>query len=253
MRVQREQRSLEEQLQSVLESVNENNKALLQLNDQLLARLSANEGNLLDDEKLIGVLAETKAKAADVKEKLAKATETKVQISEKREQYRPVACRGAVLYFSIVDVINISRMYQTSLVQFLQLFSRAMSEADRAQLASKRVRNIIEKLTYITYRYINRGLFSMHKLPFVLIVALKILQAASIIDIPMISSLLKGGADVDASTIPTKPCSWLSMESWLNVIALSKAFSIFKALPENILRAEGAWKKWYDEEEPETA
>ena len=88
---------------SVLEEVNSNTKALLQLDAQLLERLTSNSGNLLDDDELVDVLASTKAKAAEVKEKLLAADETKKSISEKREQFRPVATRGSVLYFSIVD------------------------------------------------------------------------------------------------------------------------------------------------------
>lgn len=61
-------------------------------------------GNLLDDEELITVLADTKAKAIDVKEKLLAAADMKKNINDKREQYRPIATRGSILYFSIVDM-----------------------------------------------------------------------------------------------------------------------------------------------------
>lgn len=101
--IAREQKALEELLTSVLEEVNSNTKALLELDAQLLERLTSNSGNLLDDDELVDVLASTKAKAAEVKEKLLAADETKKSISEKREQFRPVATRGSVLYFSIVD------------------------------------------------------------------------------------------------------------------------------------------------------
>jgi dynein heavy chain len=61
----------------------------------------------LDDEELIGVLADTKSKSTDVKEKLIAAAEMRKNINEKREQYRPVATRGSVLYFSIVDMSKV--------------------------------------------------------------------------------------------------------------------------------------------------
>lgn len=69
----------------------------MDLDAQLPDRLSSNTGNLLDDEQLISLLANTKAKAAEVKEKLSAADETKKSISEKREQFRPVATRLRVL------------------------------------------------------------------------------------------------------------------------------------------------------------
>ena len=97
-------KALEEQLNQVLEDMNSNTKALQALDASLLERLTSNDGNLLDDEELIGVLGNTKAKAAEVKEKLGIAEETKKNINEKREQFRPVATRGSVLYFSILEM-----------------------------------------------------------------------------------------------------------------------------------------------------
>jgi hypothetical protein len=101
----------------VLEEVNMNTKALLVLDDLLLKRLTENTSTLLDDREMITVLANTKAKAIEVKEKLAKAAETRRSINDKREQYRPVATRGSVLYFAIMDMAMVNWMYQTSLSQ----------------------------------------------------------------------------------------------------------------------------------------
>lgn len=46
---------------------------------------------VLQDEELIGVLANTKAKAAEVNQKLISADETRTSINEKREQFRKVS------------------------------------------------------------------------------------------------------------------------------------------------------------------
>ncbi len=71
-----------------------------------------------------GALAETKKKAVQVRDKLVAAGEMREGIDEKREQYRPVATRGAVMYFTIVDLSLVNVMYQTSLDQFQTLFTR---------------------------------------------------------------------------------------------------------------------------------
>ena len=52
----------------------------------------------------IGVLANTKEKAAEVKVKLKEAGETKENIAQKREIYRDVATRGSILYFAVVEM-----------------------------------------------------------------------------------------------------------------------------------------------------
>lgn len=83
--------------------------------DQLLQRLASAEGSLLDDVELIDVLATIKLKSKEVNEKLTEASEKKIEINDKREIFRPVAARGAVLYFCIVEMTLVNWMYNTSL------------------------------------------------------------------------------------------------------------------------------------------
>eukprot|EP01029_Cantina_marsupialis_P005375 TRINITY_DN157_c1_g2_i1.p1 TRINITY_DN157_c1_g2~~TRINITY_DN157_c1_g2_i1.p1 ORF type:complete len:3733 (+),score=1529.44 TRINITY_DN157_c1_g2_i1:1436-11200(+) len=247
----KEQKALEDLLNEVLQQVNENTKSLMQLDAQLLERLTSNDGNLLDDVELVGVLANTKAKAAEVKEKLIAADETKTSINEKREQFRPVAQRGSVLYFSIVEMSLVNVMYQTSLAQFLELFMKSMDIADKASLASKRVSNIIDTMTYSVYRYVNRGLYEKDKLLFVFIVTLKIMVTAGKLKTSDVSLFLRGGAALDINSVKTKPFDWLSQEAWLNVVQLADSVPTFRSLPDLMSRNESTWRKWYEDNEPE--
>ena len=247
----KEQKALEEQLNSVLEEVNLNTKALMALDASLLERLTSNTGNLLEDEELIGVLANTKLKAAEVKQKLSAAADTKASIAEKREQFRPVAARGSVLYFAIVEMSGVNCMYQTSLTQFLILFVDSMDKAERASLASKRVSNIIETMTYVVYRYINRGLYEADKLTFVVLVTLKILTAAGHLRSSDMTLFLRGGAALDIDSVRRKPFSWISNDAWLNVVELSQSQKFFTNLPNDMSANEAMWKRWYEDSEPE--
>merc|ERR1711988_1506853 len=113
------------------EEATNNTKALQTLGKQLLDRLSNATGNLLNDTELIEVLANTKAKAKEVEGKLAEAKERTVEIDEKREQFRPVATRGSIMYFNMTDMTLVANpitlqqsgwMYNCSLVQFLGQF-----------------------------------------------------------------------------------------------------------------------------------
>merc|ERR1712194_184696 len=137
-----EQKSLEESLATLKEEVTNNMKALAQLNAQLLHRLSNSTGNLLDDTELIEVLSNTKAKATEVSEKLASAAEKEIEINEKREQFRPVATRGSIMYFNMTDMTLVSNpitaqptgwMYNCSLMQFLEQFDISVTSSEKCQ------------------------------------------------------------------------------------------------------------------------
>jgi len=245
--ISKEQKALEEQLTQVLEEVNSNTKSLMLLDASLLERLTSNTGDLLDDEELVGVLANTKAKAAEVNAKLIAADETRSNIAEKREQFRPAATRGSVLYFSVVEMSLVNVMYQTSLTQFLELFMGSMDKAEKATLASKRVLNIIETMTYMTYRYVNRGLYEQDKLTFVLLVTLKILVAAGHIKNSHVKLLLQGGAALDINSVPRKLFNWMSDEVWLNICALQDSCEFFSTLIADMKNEESSWRKWYQE------
>jgi dynein heavy chain len=251
--IQKEQRSLEESLKNVLEEVTNNTKALVRLDQLLLVRLTENTGNLLDDEELIVVLADTKSKSTDVKEKLNAAADMKKNISEKREQFRPVATRGSVLYFTIVDMSQVNVMYQTSLDQFQHLFDKSMDVAEKANFTNKRVNNIIDTMTYLVYRYISRGIYEKDKVSFKLLLTFKILQTAGKLDSKNINTFLRGGAALDLAHVRPKPASlhWLNQESWLNILQLSLSNLQLRNLVEDIERNEALFQPWYAENEPE--
>lgn len=75
----------------------------------------------------MSVLNTTRKTATDVTKKLNIARDTEIQINEAREEFRPVATRGSVLYFLICDMAHVNCMYQTSLIQFLERFDLSMA------------------------------------------------------------------------------------------------------------------------------
>lgn len=250
--IQKEQRSLEEQLQRVQNELSTNTKALVALDALLLERFSANDaGNLLDDAELVTVLAHTKVKAKEVNDKIAAVEDMKRGIDDKREVYRPVATCGAAFYFALVDLAAVNVMYQASLDQFLVLFRRAIDASERASLAPKRVANILETPTYTVYRYVNRGLYERHKLGFLLIAALKMLVAADTVTPNDVSLLLKAGAARKLSPDQPKPFAWLPTQAWLNAVQLATDKPLFRALLADMERGEAAWRRWYEHNEPE--
>lgn len=254
----KEQRSLEESLQQLLEEITANAKSLEQYNRNLLERLSKTEGNLIDDTELIEVLNSTKAKAKEVQQKLIEANEKQDDIIEKREIYRPVATRGSLLYFGIVEMSMVNWMYNTSLNQFLQKFDESIEKADKANTPHDRVKNITYRLTFIVYRYINRGLFEKDKLTFLLMICLKILLVGGKLTQIDADLLLKGGKGLDKNAIPpNKSAELFDIDVWKNVIALSKHYygkehlCIFGDLPQDIEERKPEWSTWFNHNTPE--
>merc|ERR1719424_1326953 len=229
--IEMEQKSLQETLNSLEEEVTNNIKTLQLLDKQLLDRLSNSTGNLLDDIELIEVLANTKAKSKEVEQKNADAGEKKIEINEKREQYRPVATRGSVMYFCMTDMTLVSNpvtmqpsgwMYNCSLLQFMLQFELSVKDSVKCQPTSKRVDVIIDYLTYKVYRYMNRGLFVRDQMMFKMLFTLSILKWNGQLTPGDISIFLKGGSSLDIKSERGNPYKWLQDKIWLNLIAVSR-------------------------------
>lgn len=113
--VSKERPDLEKMKSDLTRQQNEFKITLKELEDNLLARLSAAEGNFLGDYALVENLETTKRTAAEIEVKAEQAKVTEVEINTARENYRLAAARASLLYFIMNELHKINPMYQFSL------------------------------------------------------------------------------------------------------------------------------------------
>ena len=227
----------------------ENNEFLItlkDLEDNLLAKLSSAEGNILEDEALVVGLEETKRTAAEIEQKVAQARVTEQDINTAREHYRPGAARASLLYFILNELHRIHPMYQVSLKAFNVVFKRAIGIAEAEEDVQKRVRNIIDTVTFSVFVYMSRGLFTRDKLLFASQVAFQILRMQGQIVPQELDFLLRAPSVPNSSS----PVDFLSNQAWGSVKALVN-LEAFNGFDRDIEGSAKRWKKLCESETPE--
>ena len=245
-----EKAELEAERVKLMEEVTANKKKMKELEDGLLYKLTSTKGSLVDDESLIIMLANTKETSAEVSEQLAVADETNKKINIAREEFRPVAERGSILYFVICDMTMVNCMYQISLGQFLTIFDFGISGSVKSPVTAKRLVNIIEFLNLEVFKYTCRGLYENDKLLFTLLMTLKIDIRKGNVKHREFQTFIKGGAALDLKSCPDKPAKWILDMTWLNLVQLQQ-LPEFREIINQVGRNEKQWKQWFDCEAPE--
>ncbi|KAI5635618.1 dynein heavy chain and region d6 of dynein motor domain-containing protein [Phthorimaea operculella] len=245
-----ERAEMEAERTQLIVDVTANRRKIKELEANLLHKLTTIQGSLVEDVSLIQVLNITKVTATEVKEKLDTAKETEAKINTAREEYRPVAIRGAVLYFLVCNMSLVCNMYQTSLAQFLERFDISMERSTPSPITSRRMAFIIDYLTFDVFKYIARGFYEKHKLLFTVLLTLKIDLNREVITFEEFQTFIKGGAALDLNAVTPKPYRWITDMSWLNLVQLSQLRQ-FTNIIDQVTNNEKGWKFWFDKEAPE--
>ncbi|XP_011822268.1 PREDICTED: dynein heavy chain 17, axonemal [Mandrillus leucophaeus] len=244
--VAKERPDLEQLKANLTKSQNEFKIVLKELEDSLLARLSAASGNFLGDTALVENLETTKHTASEIEEKVVEAKITEVKINEARESYRPAAERASLLYFILNDLNKINPIYQFSLKAFNVVFEKAIQRTTPASEVKQRVINLTDEITYSVYMYTARGLFERDKLIFLAQVTFQVLSMKKELNPVELDFLLR--FPFKAGVV--SPVDFLQHQGWGGIKALSE-MDEFKNLDSDIEGSAKRWKKLVESEAPE--
>ncbi|XP_059684255.1 dynein axonemal heavy chain 17 [Gavia stellata] len=244
--VAKERPDLETLKANLTKSQNEFKIKLKELEDSLLARLSAAAGEFLGDTVLVENLETTKLTAMEIEEKVKEAKVTEVQINVARENYRPAAERASLLYFILSDLNKINPIYQFSLKAFNRVFEKAIQRTAPADDIRQRVINLMDEITYSVYTYTSRGLFERDKLIFLAQVAFQVLAIKKEVNPAELDFLLRFPSKAGVAS----PVDFLQPQGWGGIKVLSE-LEEFKNLDSDIEGSAKRWKKFVESEVPE--
>uniref|UniRef100_A0A8C8AZP1 Dynein axonemal heavy chain 17 n=1 Tax=Otus sunia TaxID=257818 RepID=A0A8C8AZP1_9STRI len=244
--VAKERPDLETLKANLTKSQNEFQIKLKELEDSLLARLSAAGGEFLGDTALVENLETTKRTATEIEEKVKEAKATENQINVTRENYRPAAERASLLYFILSDLNKINPIYQFSLKAFHGVFERAIQRTAPSDDVKQRVINLTDEITYSVHTYTARGLFERDKLIFLAQVAFQVLAIKKEVNPAELDFLLRFPSKADVMS----PVDFLQPQGWGGIKVLSE-MEAFKNLDNDIEGSANRWKKLVESEVPE--
>ncbi|NXF34737.1 DYH17 protein, partial [Nyctibius bracteatus] len=244
--VAKERPDLETLKANLTKSQNEFKIKLKELEDALLARLSAATGDFLGDTALVENLETTKRTAMEIEEKVKEAKVTEAQINVARENYRPAAERASLLYFILSDLNKINPMYQFSLKAFNGVFEKAIQRTAPDDDTKQRVMNLTDEITYSVYTYTARGLFERDKLIFLAQVTFQVLAIKKEVNPAELDFLLRFPSKAGV----VSPVDFLQPQGWGGIKVLSE-MEEFKNLDSDIEGSAKRWKKLVESEVPE--
>ena len=109
----------------------ENSRQLKETEDRIIQVLSSSEGNILEDETAINVIASSKVLSNEVSSKQAVAEQTERNIDEARSQYVRAATPASLLFFTTSHLAQIESMYQYSLSWVVDIYRYSIQTVRR--------------------------------------------------------------------------------------------------------------------------
>ena len=220
-----------------LENMSRFKRILMQKEKEILESLNNSIASLVETSDLINQLKESKATAENIQKQASESEQSSLTINRTRDKYRGVAVRGSILYFVIDEVSRVDPMYQYSLSYINKLFCNSIADSPKEESEQEEDRNkrLLEVVTKAIYTNVSRGLFEQHKFIFSLLICVRIMIRANLLDPRLWDLFLRGPPPYDNQAKPPLPAiKSVSDFSWDNAFYLDIHFAQFQGLCSDI-------------------
>ncbi|GAM24388.1 hypothetical protein SAMD00019534_075630 [Acytostelium subglobosum LB1] len=221
------------------------------LEKSLLNALSQAQGNILDDDSIIGTLETLKREAADIAVKVEETDVVMQEISAVSAIYNPMALSCSRVYFAMEQLAQQFHLYQFSLRFFLDLFYvllNANSNLDGVKDQTERLNILQRDIFTLAYSRVSRTLLNDDKLTFALQLAnISLRGTRDEIEDNEWDYLLKGGDNISTirDTLPQISSITNSLQQkWL--ITLRGLPSFGSRLIDHIQQNGQDWKQFFE-------
>lgn len=125
----------------------------------------------MDNEELVETLNESKELSSEISMRLIDAEKLDQTNEEEQERYQALAKNGATLFFVLIDLAKMDRLYQFSLSNFIKVFCEVLRKEHLKMEVDERIRYLKREQIYAVYCNTLRGIFEKHILVFTFLLA----------------------------------------------------------------------------------
>jgi dynein heavy chain 1 len=162
---------LETQRASLLKLQGEQNVKLRELEDQMLSKISACEGSILDDDRVVEGMEVLMQEGSQVEQQISQSEEVMTQVHQAVARFEPFAmiCRQVFVLFEALR--EISFLYEFPAQTFMSILEHVLDQESNEEDEGKRLAELKTMLFHETVARIGRGLQVEDKLVFSILLA----------------------------------------------------------------------------------
>jgi dynein heavy chain len=245
-----------------------------ELENGILRRLAEAKGDITEDRALIEELELSKKISDEIAIKLGESKVTSIKINETSEKYRPVARRGALIFFVMNNLYKMHTYYMFSLTSFVKFFLRGMStagndgeeaetetteeveetdltllgeaidrriaeieERDKLEEGDKlpdRLKLLKQNITCVVFDFVRTGLFDKDKLTVATLLTLRIMVEDGLLSKIYVDVILRGRAAEENNPRGQELSKWLTEAAWARLKGIEEDLYEYDPVFENL-------------------